>query len=823
MKDDDLRVVARLLDEMLQLPEDDWPAWLERQTGLTPEQQARLRQLMAAELRGACTLPPLPEYSAADLAAQDRPDLHAGLEGGPYRLLRELGCGGMGSVWLAERSDGTLKRQVALKLPHASLQQRQFAERFGRERDILAALVHPNIARLYDAGLTEQGRPYLALELVEGLPLLEYCRDRQLGLPARLALFEQILLAIQYAHGQLIVHRDLKPSNIYVTHAGEVRLLDFGIAKLLGEGQELGSPLTEFGGHPLTLQYAAPEQILGQAIGTATDVYSLGVVLYELLTGALPYRLRRDTRLALEDAIMAADVVPASQAARQMPESSAWARELKGDLDTIVLKALRKDPADRYATAAAFADDIERYLKGKPVQAQADSAWYRGRKFLGRHRLGAAMTMLVVVALAAGLGVALWQAELARREARTATAVKDFMRDIFVVNSSQQADPAKARETTARELLDIGAAKLDAALEDAPDAKQEMLKLFVEIYSQLGLADKALEFAQRRVTVLRNSQGADSPELVKALLVVAMTLRSQSIDQPGQDQAIGEATLIVDRLGGTDAELRSLVLAIAAEYFADYDFPRAVDYAHRSLVLGHDSTEFAALAERAATIDLQAGNFAGSQRTAEDGIAAALSFNAEADSGEGGYIQLPGLRECQGLSRWAMDDLAGAEEYLRRALTAARATFGETDLESLRIQSRLADLLLTTGRRREGEEMLRQASEALARSPANSSARLMFGALASIGRAQAHAGHYAAALAALSRARAMRGGITASPAVAEILRDQARVMQALDRLTDARAMLDQAIAMRTRSGLNGGNILQEEADLHARLGGRATE
>ena len=823
MKEDELRVVAGLLDEMLQLPENDWPGWLDRQSGLAPEQQARLLQLMAAELRGACTLPPLPEYSAADLASADRPDLHEGLEVGPYRLLRELGRGGMASVWLAERSDGTLKRQVALKLPHASLPQQRLAERFGRERDILAALVHPNIARLYDAGLTEQGRPYLALEFVEGLPLLEYCRDRQLGLPARLALFEQILHAIQYAHGQLIVHRDLKPSNIYVTHAGEVRLLDFGIAKLLGEGQEREVELTELGGRPLTLQYAAPEQILGQAIGTATDVYSLGVVLYELLTGALPYRPKRDTRLALEEAIMAADMLPASQVARQTPEACGWAGALKGDLDTIVLKALRKAPAERYATAAAFADDIERYLKGEPVLAQPDSAWYRGRKFLGRHRLGVAVTVLVMVALTTGLGVALWQAELARREARTATAVKDFMRDIFVVNSSQQADPIKARETTARELLDIGAAKLDAALEDAPEAKQEMLKLFIEIYSQLGLADKALEFAKQRVAVLRSSQGADSPELVRALLVVAMTLRSQSIDQPGQDLAIDEATSIVDRLGGTDAELRSLVLAIAAEYFADHDFPRAVEYAHRSLALGRDSTEFAALAERAAIIDFQAGNFAASQRVAEDGIAVALALNAQADSGEGGYLQLPGLHECQALSRWAVGDLAGAEEHLRTALAAARATFGESDLEALRIQSHLADLLLATGRRQKGEDMLRQASEALARNSASSSARLMFMALASLGRAQAHAGRYPAALATLSRARAMRSDITASPAVAEILRDEARVLQALDRPAEARTVLDHAVAMRTRSGVSGGRTLQEEAELHARLGGWVTE
>jgi serine/threonine-protein kinase len=258
---------------------------------------------------------------------------------GLYQLVRELGQGGMGAVWLAERADGLVKRAVALKLPHGAWRRAGLAGRMARERDILATLEHPHIARLYDAGLTTAEQPFLALEYVEGVPIDQYCAATDsrpaLGLRAKLRLFLQVAQAVAYAHGKLVLHRDLKPANILVTRDGYVRLLDFGIAKLLADGEVKETRLTQFAGRALTLDYASPEQIRAEALAVTSDVYSLGVVLYELLTGSRPYKLKRDSRGALEDAILEAEPPRPSNAAP--PENGA---SLRGALDTILLKAL---------------------------------------------------------------------------------------------------------------------------------------------------------------------------------------------------------------------------------------------------------------------------------------------------------------------------------------------------------------------------------------------------------------------------------------------------------------------------------------------------
>jgi WD40 repeat protein/serine/threonine protein kinase len=339
---------------------------------------------------------------------------------GPYRVLSLLGHGGMGSVWLAERVDGLFTRQVALKLVHPALMGWVMTERMTREREILANLTHPNIARLFDAGLAEDGQPYLALEYVAGKPLTTFCDNRRLSISERLELFRQILSAVQYAHANLVVHRDLKPSNILVTDEGQVQLLDFGIAKLLTEGEAKETELTRVGGRALTPDYAAPEQIAGASITTAADVYALGVMLYELLTGERPYRLRRDSRGALEEAILQAEPITPSRVA--VSEKAAQARAttpkklikaLKGDLDTITIKALKKSPSERYATVNAFGEDIARFLRGEVALAQRDSLTYLAFRFARRHWVAIAVACTLILTLAGGLAATTYEAKVA--------------------------------------------------------------------------------------------------------------------------------------------------------------------------------------------------------------------------------------------------------------------------------------------------------------------------------------------------------------------------------------------------------------------------
>jgi eukaryotic-like serine/threonine-protein kinase len=815
--------LSGLLDEALDISEGERLSWLAGRRDLSEQLRGRLRVLLS-QGPGDFTLPPLPRYDDTELGGgPGEHGLVATTQVGPYQLVRELGRGGMGSVWLAERSDGVLKRQVALKLPHNSLPHGQLAERFARERNILAALAHPHIARLYDAGVTAEGRPWLAIEYVEGQPIHDYCRGQALDLHARLTLFQQVLTAVQYAHGQLVVHRDLKPSNILVTVEGQVRLLDFGIAKLLVDGEAKETELTQLGGRALTPQYAAPEQILGQPIGTAVDIYALGVLLYELLAGVLPYRLKRDTRGDLEQAILDTDPAPPSQAA-----TAAWGKRLRGDLDTIVLKALKKVPAERYATAAAFADDIERYLKGEAVLAQPDSAGYRAKKFLARHRLGVAAAVLVVVALASGLGIALWQAavakahaETARKEAMTAQAVKEFMQGIFLANSAQQGDPLKARQTTARELLDIGAAKIDEALADAPEAKLEMLQIYSELYSQLLLADKATEFAERRLDLVREREGATSLALVEALVPFSIVRRGQWIDDPRQWSALREVLAILDRPGGDSAFHRSVALASAAEYWADRDFSRALGDARRAMAIYRDLDDFMANAKRTAAIELLAGNYVEARVIALDGLdkgrAYADEMRRKGRAGEGDFLYGPLVLDLLAEAEWGLGNQPVAESRWRAALAAALATYGAVDPDTARIQSRLAAFLLATDRAAEARPLIDQAAATLAGGRPGDRTKLRYEALVALGHAQSDAGQNAVALATLTAALAMRdSSLDASPAIAGVLRDQAGALAGLGRRGEARQVLARAVAMREKAGISPPAALREEAAIRAR-------
>jgi len=521
-------------------------AWLAEQAVDTDARQALealLADREAIEREGF--LEAGPRFAAGEPVAGGAGDaLQPGALVGAWRLVRQVGQGGMGVVWLAERDDGALRRRVALKIPHAGPGQALLAERLQRECRILSALDHPNIARLYDVGVTSQGLPFLVLELVEGEGLLEWCAARRLAVAQRLRLFLQVLRAVQHAHSALVLHRDIKPSNILVRGDGTVKLLDFGIAKVLEGDRADATALTRHHGRALTPDYAAPEQIAGGPVGTACDVYALGVVLFELLTGERPYRLPRDSAAALEEAILAGEVQRPSDAWRaDAPAAAAFGttatrlrRALRGDLDLVVLKALRKAPERRYATAEAFAEDIERHLATEPVLARPDSRWYRARKFVARHALAVAAAAVVVVSLGGGLGAALWQARETRLEAAKANAIKDFLVGLFESSSVEQDDALRRRQQTVQSLLEHSATALQAGLTDHPQVRDELEGVVGRLLHDLALNDAAVALRRQRVQLLA-ANGAPVEVQARALLDL-----SASLGQRG-DEAASRATL----------------------------------------------------------------------------------------------------------------------------------------------------------------------------------------------------------------------------------------------------------------------------------------
>ena len=413
----DWPAVSELLDEALALPAAARADWLASLSGEHARHREALSTLLATEagIETKNFLDEGPRLNLGDTVSGGA--LAEGTQVGAYRLIREIGRGGMGTVWLAERSDGLMRRQVALKLPRIVWGD-TFAERLGREREILASLEHEHIARLYDAGVDAHGRPFLAMEYVEGEPIDAHCGNRALPARERIGLLLQVMAAVAHAHARLVVHRDLKPGNILVTHEGNVRLLDFGIAKLLEGDRTQRTALTELSGRALTLDYASPEQVRGEPLGTASDVYSLGVVAYELLAEARPYRLKRGTAAEMEEAIAAAEPRLASDAA----ESPATKKVLRGDLDAILHRALKKDVAERYQSVDAFTQDMQRYLRGEPVLARPDSRRYRAARFLRRNRLAVASASILGLSIMAGGGAAIWQARIARQHERRASA-----------------------------------------------------------------------------------------------------------------------------------------------------------------------------------------------------------------------------------------------------------------------------------------------------------------------------------------------------------------------------------------------------------------
>jgi Tol biopolymer transport system component/serine/threonine protein kinase len=424
--------VERIIDLALELAPEERSALLDRTCAGDPELRAEVEALLAGA--EAPVFFESPALAFADALIEAEVPGRTGEFFGPYRLVRELGQGGMGLVYLAERMDGQFEQRVALKLIKRGMDSDEILHRFRAERQVLARLNHPHIARLLDGGVTADGQPWFAMEYVEGVALDRHCDEQGLGIEQRLAIFRKVCEAVQHAHESLVVHRDLKPSNILVTPAGEIKLLDFGIAKALTAPE--GDTLTRTGDRLMTPEYAAPEQVRGDPVTTATDVYALGAILYLLLTGRQAHQIAGRTAAERDQVICEVQPQPPSAAVRGTVRDRLRQR-LAGDLDTIVLMALRKEPARRYPSVKALLDDLERHRTGLPVHARRDSPAYRTRKFFGRRRTPIGVAALVCLALAAGLGGTFLAIRASSREDLVPTAARRI-----AFESALELDPA---------------------------------------------------------------------------------------------------------------------------------------------------------------------------------------------------------------------------------------------------------------------------------------------------------------------------------------------------------------------------------------------
>lgn len=692
------RAVSPLLDEALEIADEKRAAWLAslrmRDPALAADVRALLQEYEAVHqsrfLERAVPLPP-------------RTALTTSLEGqtlGAYRLISRIGQGGMGSVWLAERCDGRFEGRAAIKLLNIALVGRSGEERFRREGNILARLTHRHIAHLVDAGVSPTGQPYLVLEHVDGQSIDRYCHEHTLGIEARLLLFLDVLEAVAHAHANLIVHRDIKPANVLVSVDGQVKLLDFGIAKLLegdaGWGQTRPAEtngLTRDGAAALTPEYAAPEQLAGGQVTTATDVYSLGVLLYELLSGQHPAGRATQSPADLVRAIVDAEPRRVSDSLVCRPEMrdsvtshaagcgttpARLQRMLQGDLDVIVAKALKKSAPQRYASVTALADDLRRSLRHEPISARADTLRYRTASFVRRHVRGVATTIAVLM-LVGGL-TALYTTRLAterdraRLEADKAAKVSELLTRLLT-----GADPYANRETrdepTVRGLLDAGADRVQRELAGQPEVQAEILTVMGRIYRRLGVYDTAQHLLEQALAIGRPVFGPEHKSLAQILNDLG-TLLADRGDYAAAGRNLEEALTMRRTLLGPEHVDVAITLTELARVYQDQGFNKRSEplqreaLAMRRKLLGDADRETAVSLSGLASVLRLNGDLSG----AESLLHESLAMNRKV--GEAHPNTSAPLNDLA-LIAAARGDFAAAESMFRQSLTMNRNALGE--------------------------------------------------------------------------------------------------------------------------------------------------
>ncbi len=522
-----LRQLRALFDAAMDRPEAERRAFLDSADDWDATLRGEVDALIAASEHTDVSLSMFDLGNSVGAAAGQRL--------GAYEVVRLVGTGGMGAVYEAIRADDQYRKRVAIKIVQGGLDSELTLGRFRRERQILAGLEHPNIATLLDGGVTPAGQPFLVMEFVEGLPITSWCNRRQHGVRERVTLFRQVCGAVQHAHKNLVVHRDLKPGNILVTETGTVKLLDFGIAKLLGEDAgDDAMPLTRGGTRPFTPEYASPEQIHGDTLSTASDIYSLGVVLYELLAGRRPHifasRSLPDIERAVATTVPRPSTVATESAAAESGGRSEQRlrRHLRGDLDQIVLMALRPEAARRYASVDALDADLQRYLTGMPIAAQRDRIGYRLGKFVRRNAPAVGASMLVLLALIGGVIATSTQAKRARAEQVKAERVSDFLRGLL----SSVRPAMGGRDVPVSELLDAAARRTESELAGQPEERAELETVIGQSYQSLGRYEEAAPHLATALALREQSAGATSGSAIIGLSNLAgLALANEELDR----------------------------------------------------------------------------------------------------------------------------------------------------------------------------------------------------------------------------------------------------------------------------------------------------